>query len=153
MTWTAAISAFFGALLGGLAKQLFALISARASRKLALINSLEEQLMSATKELREYCVNYWTEDSSEKDRMAIPVIFGNLELIKWLYPKLFEKNLEVKRRVDVAFHRMRRSITGGDFGGAERQADQDRSIEIETEAAKFASTLLIERSNVPVPFV
>ena len=152
MTWSAAISAFLGAFLGGLVKQVFALISTRASRKILIIQKIEKQVAGAIEDLRTDATRYWCAEPADTDKELVASIYGKLELIHWLYQKLFETNEEAHRRIDLDFHRLRRAITGGDFAVKNRQSDESRAIDVETEAAKLASSIQIERSGIPIPW-
>ena len=152
MSWSAAVWAFLGAFLGGLARQIFALISTRASRKIKIIQEIENQIAGAIEDLRSKASTYWCSGPADTDDSFVAAIIGNLELISWLYPKLFESNIDAKRRVDVKFHRLRKAVTDGNFAVRQRESEPSRAIDVETEASKLASTIQIERSAISIPW-
>ena len=145
MTWDAAVWAFFGAILGGVVQHVLFVFNARVSRKMNLRKELETQISTAIDSLCELSLDYWCTVDKEADQKRVAMIYGQLEILRWLYPKMFEDRPASQKEVGSAVYRVRKALTKGDFAVSERSINQEQAIEAQLELARLKAIIQIEK--------
>lgn len=131
--WVTALGASVGVVATGAIKLVFDHFTSGASLNQLQQDDDIESIISASEEVRDRSIEYWEQDDKEKSTSSLAgAIGGRLLFIGAVIDGLFADYPDLRRAVNTELNRFDSSVTHGNFGVANRKAEPQRAVEIET---------------------